>query len=561
MSEEGRRARDLRQTLVPIGFRRDRSKTRAYSYRGLLKAAGREIVVAITFRDLEFTRLPTLTLLEPDREAPHVVAHLSASGALCFARDEDIVLDRYNVGGSALVCLELARRGIERALTHKHLEREIAQEFPQHWLGTPFYYDVSATRHEHAKLYCVRSDQHSTYLLLANSDRILKRLMCDEAERRAAIASARPAFVFRSDANLTFSQAFRQPATIEDFLSWLEDSLQGTRSRAVEKLTSQFPKHLIPLFVNAPNGCVGVMVEPSAVVRSAQRRVGLRRIVQANRGKISVERYSGARADLPFIFQRNMNKHAPLFGRNIALIGCGTIGSHLAKFLVQSGAGHEGGRLLLLDNQTLEPSNVGRHYLGTTSIGVSKPTGLKRELGRQFPEACILPMTADAEASFRTLTGYDLVLDATGEEALSMSINQYFVELRRTERSAPDVIYVRLFGNGVAAQTLLVDGAAFACLKCLRPQHGGNWRFNPLKSGVAATQTVAACGEAQYIAYAVAAPAMAAALGLQLVLDWNTGAPSPRMRTLRIDKRDTQEVADKNPTKAKGCPACDSQTQ
>ena len=111
---EDQRARDLFRTLAHNGFKRDRSDTRAFRYCGRLKAAGREASVSITFPDLEFTRLPTLRLLDPSREAPHVIAHLSASGALCFARNEDIVLDRYDVGGTVLVCLELARQGLER---------------------------------------------------------------------------------------------------------------------------------------------------------------------------------------------------------------------------------------------------------------------------------------------------------------------------------------------------------------------------------------------------------------------------------------------------------------
>ena len=130
---------------------------------------GREVGVAIEFRDLEFTRLPKLTLLNPDDEAPQVVAHLEASGALCFARNEDLVLDRYNVGGTTLMCLELARRGLERALTHKRLQDEIAQEFPQHWFGKTFYYDVVGMEHVRAKLYTVPRDDSPSLLFLAEA--------------------------------------------------------------------------------------------------------------------------------------------------------------------------------------------------------------------------------------------------------------------------------------------------------------------------------------------------------------------------------------------------------
>ena len=210
--------------------------------------------------------------------------------------------------------------------------------------------------------------------------------------------------------------------------------VSDTQSRAIDELTRQFPDQPAPLFVNAPNGCVGIMVDASHhILKGAQRPKGLKRILQTHAAKIGIERHSGTRIDLPFIFRRNMNRHSPLTGRRIALIGCGTIGSHLAKFFVQNGAGHEDGTLFLLDNQRLEPGSIGRHYLGTTSIGERKAGALKQDLLRHFPEANILQMTSDAVSFLPNFAGYDLVVDATGEEGAKFSFqvqHRYSPELR-----------------------------------------------------------------------------------------------------------------------------------
>lgn len=557
MSVEGERARDLFRTLAHKGFRRDRSQTGTYRFTGELSAVGREVGVAIEFRDLEFTRLPKLTLLNPDGEAPEVVAHLEASGALCFARNEDLVLDRYDVGGTALMCVELACRGLERALTHKRLQGEIAQEFPQHWLGQRFYYDVAGTLNARAKLYSVPRDGSPALLFLADAEEKLKRLVLGKEARGRIAGSSRPAFVFHSGNELTFMPRFRQPRTLEEFLTWLETMVPGGTERAIRELSAGFPGAPPLLFVTAENGCVGISVSANAAaLRGAQRREGFARIARASAGRIEVERYSGGRIDLPAIFGRNMHGQSPLSGRRIALIGCGTIGSHLAKFLVQSGAGHDGGVLLVVDNQSFEPGNVGRHYLGTARIGEWKAEAVKQELQRQFAEAHIRAVRADAEEMLANLATYELVVDAAGEEALSLALNHGFVARRREEERTPDVIHVWLFGNGAAGQALLVDGPQFACFKCLKPDHNGQWRFNPLKPGATVEHTAAACGEAQYIAYGVAAPAMAAALGLQLVLDWNTGTPGARLRTVRVEKKATVEVKDRNPQPSDRCPAC-----
>jgi molybdopterin/thiamine biosynthesis adenylyltransferase len=547
---------DLRRTLVSHGFKRDRASTDEFRYVGKLRAAGRAISVAITFPDLEFTRLPKATLLHPEQEAPNVVAHLSTSGDLCFARDEDIVLDRYNVGGTALLCLELAQRGLERALTHKHVEDEIAGEFPQHWDGSSFFYDVAAKQSAPAKLFTVPRGGRHAVLLLTDRASVLKRLVPDSGERKPIESRVAPAFVLSAPVNLTFKRDFRHPSTLKEFLDWLESVYAGQSQTVLEELARPNPKPPATIFIQAPNGCVGIRIAPKALaVTSAQRRQGLVKLLQAQAPKTRVERYSGARFDLSHIFSRNMNNQKPLLRRRIALIGCGTIGSHLAKLLVQSGAAHEDGTLLLLDNQTLRPGNVGRHYLGLPSVGELKATALKRQLKGLFPDANILDVATDAVSYLGNLRGCELVIDATGEEALSFSINDYFVGLR-TKGAAPDVLHVRLFGNGVAAQALLVNGFDYACLKCRKPKPEGKWYDDPRKTGVEATPMPAACGEGLFIAYGVAAPVMAAAVALQLVLDWNSGTPAPLLRTVRVDPSATVEVKNKSPRRTEGCPAC-----
>ena len=557
MIDDDQSARDLFRTLALKGFKRDRWETQTYRFTGQLSAVGREIGVAIEFRDLEFIRLPKLTVINPGDETPEVVAHLQASGALCFARNEDLVLNRYDVGGTAIMCLELARRGLERALSRKSLQGEIAQEFPQHWLGRCLYYDIEEMAHVRARLYTVPRDGSPALSFLADKKNKLRRLVPEETDRVRIAAASQPAFVFHSDNELTFMPGFRQPKTFEQFLSWLETVVPGATDRAVYEISSEFPGAPVPLFVKAENGCVGIMVDSVAgMLMAAQRKRGFQRIVRTNAAKIEVERYSGTRIDLPAVFRRNLFMQSPLGGRRIALIGCGTIGSHLAKFLVQNGAGHEDGMLMLVDNQQLEPGNVGRHYLGVANVGESKAAALKRELQRQFPEASVSAEGADAERLLATFAGYQLVVDSTGEEALSLAINHELVKRRSEGRQTADVIHVWLFGNGAAGQALLVDRSEFACFKCLKPDHNGKWRFNPLKSETAIQQTAAACGEAQYVAYGVAAPAMAAALGLQLVLDWNVGKPGPRLRTVRVEKKNTVEIKDKNPEPSGRCPAC-----
>jgi len=538
----------FRQTLVAEGFERDRKQTLSFRFIGTLRADNRSISVAITFSDLEFSHLPTVELLRPEKEAPDVLAHLSTTGGLCFASDGDVILDRYDVVGSVQLCLGLAKQGLQRALTHKYLSDEIAAEFPQHWGGSHFYYDLSGKGVYQARFY--RSED-GRWLLTHDQAALMRFGIYSETSKR----NAHLANVIRLDKNLTFIPGQTRPQSLTDFVEYLTNVTEK-KYGAFFDFQSEKQITAALFFLHAPNGCVGIRIPIRHTPRSAaSRKIGLRQLL-ADRQPI--ERLSGSRFDPQFIFERNMHKQQSLAGKRIALVGCGTIGSHLSKMLVQSGAGHCGGAFMLLDNQTLEPGNIGRHYLGPTHTGKRKVDAMKEELLRQFPDANISTIHQDAVAHLPHLVGQDLVIDATGEEALSNSINHYFAIRHRANKKVPSRLHIWLFGNGAAAQALLVDDSEFACFRCLKEGSPSRWRFDPMKPDAGTEQTAAACGEGRFVPYGVAAPTMAGALALQMALDWSNGAPSPRLRTITIDKKTTRARDDTNPKKINACPECAS---
>ncbi len=550
MSDLDARKHALRAAMVSFGFARDRSDTQAFRYVGKILVAGRLVSLALVFSDLEFTHLPAAILLAPDVEAPNVVAHLSVSGVLCFANDADIVLDRYNVAGSAALCVELAKRGLERALTRKHVEGEIAAEFPQHWQGESFFYDLDNSR---KATFALLPRNGETCSLLVSDNTTLRRFARRPSDVPEAVKASRKAHVIHVDTSLTFADAESFPITVTAFRQWLARVAPEEVDRVVDAMVEHFPS-VTPIFIVAPNGCVGVEPILTKVMKMGiQRREGLQWLLQHR--TVMTRRFSGTRVDEKFLFGRNLMAHPPLLGRRIALIGCGAIGSHLASMLVHSGAGFGGGSLLLLDNQMLQPGNVGRHFLGPTHIGEYKSLALKDELAHLFPDGSITSKITEAVAFLENLSGYNLVIDATGEEALSIAVNEWIVRAKESG-GGPDALYIRLFGNGVAAQSLLFTDRDHGCFKCLRPVLGEPARFDPVRRDQTIVQQVATCGESVFVPYAVSAPAVAAALALQATLEWNTGTPDFRLRTLRIEPKATNEVAPKNLIRSERCPCC-----
>ena len=285
----------------------------------------------------------------------------------------------------------------------------------------------------------------------------------------------------------------------------------------------------------------------------------MKREIEKRKGEISLTRYYGSEASLADITSRNLDGvSASLAGKSISLIGCGTIGSHLARFLVQSGAGN-GTPLNLVDPQLLTTGNLGRHLLNFADIGKPKAKALAHELSRFHPEVQTRPFDDDVSDVWHRVRSSNLIIDATGSEVVSDFINTKAVEERNRSREMR-VLHVWLFGNGIAAQTFLNAGGEFACYRCLRPDLSAPWIDDPRKDVKDIGQVAAAsCGDGPYLPYSVAAPVRAAAIALEATLNFFDGQVGARLRTSTIDTERAKRLNDKSPKPHDRCPACGAQ--
>jgi hypothetical protein len=124
------------------------------------------------------------------------------------------------------------------------------------------------------------------------------------------------------------------------------------------------------------------------------------------------------------------------------------------------------------------------------------------------------------------------------------------------------VLYVRIYGQGDAAQALWVDagrrGACFACLRKNDPQSRRAPRFRIGKTD-----------EAQWVMrgcqavtpYSVSAPMHAAAMASDMIADWLQGNVSPRLRFLERPNADVIHNKNQDPKALPHCPACSISTQ
>jgi molybdopterin/thiamine biosynthesis adenylyltransferase len=516
-------------------------------YRGSIMAGHKRVDVDIEIPDLSFAQLPKIEFVDPSALPLSLVAHLEQGSGLCYADRTLLRLDQFNPGASILRVLEEAEKTILKSLSGRAAQ-EIALEFPAYWRGTRvqiLFPKESGVKEAHIAMSPFASDKE---MLVATT----QKLPSDYIQGGVV-------HFVRSKKALVPAESFIAPRTLGDLEHWhsCQAISVGDRFEVVLRLLAQGNA----VFYSAPNGWVGCRLKlpPNLkylVDNKKIRPAFLHDQLILRKDAIEVDRYYGVEASLDYITTRNFqSRMVSLKDKRISLIGCGTIGSHLARFLVQSGVGNNS-PFLLIDNQELTAGNLGRHLLNFSDIGRPKAVALAAELSRFHPEVKTVGINSDAKAAWPRIARSDLIIDATGAEMVSDFLNMTALSERNAGQST-NLFHVWLVGNGIAAQTFLNIGGAYACYRCLRPDLGVPWLNDPRKDVKDIGEIMpGTCGDGPFVPFGVEASVMAASLALSAIVEYFTGTPGARLRTLVIDPDRANRLTDKSPLPHANCPAC-----
>jgi molybdopterin/thiamine biosynthesis adenylyltransferase len=111
-------------------------------------------------------------------------------------------------------------------------------------------------------------------------------------------------------------------------------------------------------------------------------------------------------------------------GKRVLLLGCGSLGSAVAELLARSGVGE----LHLLDKETFEAENCGRHILGARDLGRLKAYALVERLREIVPDITLKPHHALAADWIHYVCkpgNYDLIVDCTGESSVRVMLSHH----------------------------------------------------------------------------------------------------------------------------------------
>ncbi|RUB33870.1 hypothetical protein IPC1432_14540 [Pseudomonas aeruginosa] len=565
---DAKRVGDVLRLMHDLNFRALPIKGGCRRFVGDLTCKAGEVSIELSLSDWDFIDYPKIRILGQPQFLPKRMAHHVTDGSFCYMAKGEVILDRYNPAGSILRCLNQATGLLNDLIANpaRNLS-DFQAEFQAYWT-TP---SKGTVVHVGVGNMSAAAQSASVYSFVPGER--LRRVISTDADSTSKMASAwgeqadeetkTHCWIFRSAAQPPVTDAL--PWTIKQTLRWLKEwdlSLYKRCKAAIETDKKFLDIGFAYFLIDCPAGWVGfrLSVDSSIRKRLALSRGGkyrgqaLFQFLLTYGGGEKISRLRVQDLSHSFIGSRNLTSSlgAALSGRKVALIGCGAIGGYLAQALIRLAAGHGEGKLELFDPQILMPENLGRHALGFKYLFKSKAEALKDEAHLQLPGINIEAHGLEMRSP-NSLKGFDLVVNATGEEPVAEMLNEAQIN---AEHSFPPILHVWIKGNGETVQALWTDSQEFGCFRCLRSNAEESHmqeRFRVLKEDP--EKSYRACQH--YTPYAVSAPISAVALATDLIVDWlRSDDPSPRFRTRSVETADVFKVKNQDIRPLDGCPAC-----
>lgn len=494
----------------------------------------------------DFSEPPAVRLLQiPERLLP-IAPHINSSGSLCYLSKSSISLNIFDPVGQMHACIKRAEFVLEQILRGEVVD-DLAEEFFAYWGASFFhcFFDIANDEVKALKclIGCFGKARGGFFFVTDNVTRtaLKTKTFCDDATTTTI-----PVFRVRTRIAPRPSMDKWPVVNVGDLLRW-QSSLDPRASKNIEARIAQLAERgerIGLIIVDAPKYkyCFAIFIQKNLdetypTVKQLRKKTVLYRS--------SVLPLRGWRIDESYITQRNIPNMKTLAGKKIVLVGCGTIGGYLADMLVKAGAGAGGGQLLLVDNDSLHASNLGRHRLGFPHLLQNKATALTGELITGAPDAVIKALPVDVRTA--NLGAVDLLIDATGEEAIgSMLISKYG---RKTSQ-----LSIWIEGPGVVVRGLLRSSKDQACTHCLT-QHNQNGNYRATIEEIPRLYEGQGC-EQEYVPFPATVSVYAACLGCEMALAWVAGKATMSLRTRVVDDAFTLATPDCNLERIEGCPAC-----
>ena len=403
--------------------------------------------------------------------------HLEADGFLCIL-PSDTAVSRDNVVGVVRYILGEACRLIEDGITGSNIE-DFRHEFLSYWdlavnKEIPRFISLLEPQGTGRRISVWRGSQ---VRVAGESPQNLQRWLRRWGAKKGTGRDYRlfeGALIWLPEPLLPAEY----PATAADVRALAQERSPETVS-VLEGLAASSPDEIdVILGAHTPNGAgfAAVGLRAPWRIRPLKRREDLLargfrpghvpRSLLIDRylsGSSKVTRIGIERADHRWIHGRDQDPRQEQLRRSrVAILGCGSLGSPLARLLAEAGVAN----LLLVDPATMDWPNVGRHELGAASVNQAKAAELAGEIEKAYPHLGEISWRGErvgpkAGKLIDELASFDLIVSTMGNWAGESFLN----DTQQESNDYPAILYGWLEPNAAAAHAVFVGGGG-ACLRC-----------------------------------------------------------------------------------------------
>lgn len=533
----------------------------ALAFKGRLPVKAESVEVQLEITDWDFVVYPDIYVLDRPAALAGFRSHLGTGNKLCYLQRGGAVLDRYQPVPVIHRCLEQATKVLQSIAGDKPSDVAV-DDFLVHWQADGWAL-LSAPNAQSKSLGIsfldFPGDRGGVTLLATDLEKRKGEL--ESVGFRSTLAVPNRGLIVPLDGVPMLNPAAWPPKTFAELFEWLDRFSPAARKTILQHLESEelLAGGPVAHVLQCQAGFFGyyfqVVLPLNYDRRFFKRNKGaFKQYILKHRGEIPIVRFVCEDFRPVTIHERNVGPTSSLIGLNIAIVGLGTIGGYLATFLAKLGAGVNG-RLSLIDPGQLQVENLGRHVLGMAHLYQNKAEAMCDFIKQQLPHLDVKAFAFDVR-EIGNLFEHDLVIDATGDEAVSLALNEEHVHRRASQR-VPPVLYTWIDGAGVAVRTLLVGDPKQMCYACqwTRDELGNRVeRLDVIKALHDGPEHTAGCEG--FTVFPVRASVAAAELATEAVLSWQRKEAHATMRIRRLSEHHTRNRKDLSPEPLKNCPAC-----
>ncbi len=501
-------------------------------YRGVISTEKGEISIEFCFIDKQLTSFPKAFILNKNISEikPFHFPHVDAKWQLCY--DDGVkVFDKYRPKDMVQYCVERVIYVINSTVPNDM--NEIAREFKIYWQPDKIYYGN------------IKSDSHAVKVEKAEITGISEENFNKNKSQNQFIP------IFKIPKLPEYTNIDWPIDNFKNLMIWFKD-LNNTNLRIIEYIKEKIMEHkknfIVVFYSEKENYYFGFECEVKSLLIGKKEKPHLQKYTVENifNNDFYLKNRFWISNNTPSdLIASNSESSLNLIGKNILLIGAGTIGSNLSNMLVRNGIGiGTKSSLTIIDNDVFEPCNFSRHFLGLNSIGLPKAEALKDELKRIAPFCEIKAIDESVYTSSVFSQNFDLIIDTTGEESLSIWLHEFFNDKETL------VISTWVRGRGEAVEAFVHKNKNNGCHQCFRLSNSRikySGREFPLRGS---------CGSV-YVPFSISESLYASLLTMEIINKWLNGSldsnffrqnlkPISEIEALKIEKEEKCTVCGTN---------------